>query len=58
MNCARCKSVDGYTKGKDCTGRKDRVLANNSAGALYSQYWIRTIKENPLAGKGKTDDDK
>jgi len=36
---------------------KDWVLANNPAGALYSQYWIRTIKENPLAGKGKTDDD-
>jgi uncharacterized metal-binding protein len=37
---------------------KDRVLANNPAGALYSQYWMRMIKENPLGGKGKTDDDK
>ncbi len=37
---------------------KDRVLVNNPAGALYSSYWMRLIKENPLAGKGNTDDDK
>lgn len=37
---------------------KDRVLANNPAGALYSSYWTRVLKENPLAMKGKTDDDK
>jgi len=37
---------------------KDRVLANNPAGALYSSYWTRQIKENPLAVKGKKDDDK
>ena len=37
---------------------KDRVLANNPAGALYSSYWTRLIKENPLAAKGKTNNDK
>jgi uncharacterized metal-binding protein len=37
---------------------KDRVLANNPAGALYSQYWMRMIKENPIPGKGKVSDDK
>ncbi len=37
---------------------KDRVLANNPAGALYSPYWMRLIKENPIPGKGKESDDK
>jgi uncharacterized metal-binding protein len=37
---------------------KDRVFANNPAGALYSSYWTRLIKKNPLAGKGKTDNNK
>jgi len=37
---------------------KDRVLANNPAGALYSQYWMRMIKENPIPGKGTATDDK
>jgi uncharacterized metal-binding protein len=37
---------------------KDRVLANNPAGALYSQYWIRLIKGNPIPGKGKENNDK
>ncbi|MBN2109050.1 MAG: DUF1847 domain-containing protein [Deltaproteobacteria bacterium] len=32
---------------------KDRVLANNPAGALYSPYWMRMIKENSLIGKGE-----
>ncbi len=35
---------------------KDRVLANNPAGALYSPYWLRLIKENRLMGKAETDD--
>jgi uncharacterized metal-binding protein len=37
---------------------KDRVLANNPAGALYSPYWMRLIKENKLIEKGKSGDDK
>ena len=37
---------------------KDRVLANNPAGALYSSHWMRMIKENPIPGKGKPADDK
>ena len=37
---------------------KDRVLANNPAGALYSPNWMRMIKENTLTGKGKSGDDK
>jgi uncharacterized metal-binding protein len=37
---------------------KDRVLANNPAGALYSSHWMRMIKENPIPGKGKPTDDK
>lgn len=32
---------------------KDRVLANNPVGALYSPYWMRLIKENKLIEKGK-----
>jgi uncharacterized metal-binding protein len=31
---------------------KDRVLAHNPAGALYSSYWMRIIKENRLMGSG------
>jgi uncharacterized metal-binding protein len=37
---------------------KDWVLANNPAGALYSSYWARTLRENLLSEKGKTSDDK
>jgi uncharacterized metal-binding protein len=36
---------------------KDRVLANNPAGALYSSHWIRMIKKNPIPGKGHAGDD-
>jgi uncharacterized metal-binding protein len=35
---------------------KDRVLANNPAGALYSPYWMRLIQENRIMGKAETDD--
>jgi uncharacterized metal-binding protein len=37
---------------------KDRVLANNPAGALYSPYWLRLIKEKPFPGQRKESDDK
>jgi len=37
---------------------KDRVLANNPAGALYSPYWMRIIKENENIRKGEPGDDK
>jgi uncharacterized metal-binding protein len=37
---------------------KDRVLANNPAGALYSPYWMRIIKENENIGKGEPGDGK
>ena len=37
---------------------KDRVLANNPAGALYSSHWLRMIKENPIPGKGHAANDK
>jgi uncharacterized metal-binding protein len=37
---------------------KDRVLANNPAGALYSPYWLRIIKENGTIGKGGSGNDK
>jgi len=32
---------------------KDRVLAHNPAGALYTPYWMKLIKENRLLGKGE-----
>jgi len=31
---------------------KDRVLAHNPAGALYSSYWMRIIKDNKLMAGG------
>ena len=37
---------------------KDRVLAHNPAGALYTPYWMKLIKENKLCGKGNTPNDK
>lgn len=37
---------------------KDRVLANNPVGALYSPYWMRLIKENKILGQGELGDDK
>lgn len=35
---------------------KDRVLANNPAGALQSPYWMRIIRENRTLGLGGPED--
>lgn len=47
-DCANCPTHACYTKGVNCTGVplervKDRLLAHNPLGAIYSRYWKRKL---------------
>ena len=48
-DCANCKTHACYIKGVNCSGPvttlvvKDRLLAHNPLGAIYSRYWKKKL---------------